>query len=199
MSAATPTTLRMNDYFEIEDSNFEKLQKKALNIFDTFYFVSGETKDCVLEELKAYDVLVIIKNSEIDNKIVSILKDHYKPLVILTSGYGEYSFENIVMLNDGGYKVNKSLYSFFNIFGIRNIDVLRVNVEEKNRLTEKFGDICNIIDKFGDNDYQIIKKQLEKYNFAIMGDLKYSVLIEKLTGHTGIKLLESENIPIFIG
>lgn len=28
MSAATPTTLRMNDYFEIEDSNFEKLQKK---------------------------------------------------------------------------------------------------------------------------------------------------------------------------
>lgn len=32
-----------------------------------------------------------------------------------------------------------------------------------------------------------------------MGDLKYSVLIEKLTGHTGIKLLESENIPIFIG
>lgn len=153
----------------------------------------------MLEELKAYDVLVIIKNSEIDNKIVSILKDHYKPLVILTSGYGEYSFENIVMLNDGGYKVNKSLYSFFNIFGIRNIDVLRVNVEEKNRLTEKFGDICNIIDKFGDNDYQIIKKQLEKYNFAIMGDLKYSVLIEKLTGHTGIKLLESENIPIFIG
>lgn len=25
-----------------------------------------------------------------------------------------------------------------------------------------------------------------------MGDLKYSVLIEELTGHTGIKLLESK-------
>lgn len=85
----------------------------------------------MLEELKAYDLLVIIKKGEIDNTIVSILKDHYKPLVILTSGYGNYSFENIVMLNDGGYKVNKSLYSFFNIFGIRNIDVLEVNVEEK--------------------------------------------------------------------
>lgn len=39
--------------FEIEDNNFEKLQKNHLNIFDTFYFVSGETKDCVARRTKS--------------------------------------------------------------------------------------------------------------------------------------------------
>lgn len=32
------------------------------------------------------------------------------------------------MLNDGGYRVNSSVYQYFNIFGNRDIDVLRVNV-----------------------------------------------------------------------
>lgn len=30
------------------------------------------------------------------------------------------------------------VYQYFNIFGDRDIDVLRVNVEDKNRLTERF-------------------------------------------------------------
>lgn len=44
-------------------------------------------------------------------------------------------------------EVNASVYQYFNIFGDRDIDVLRVNVEDRNRLTERFGRACNIIDK----------------------------------------------------
>lgn len=61
----------------------------------------------------------------------SLLKNHYKPLIILSKSDKEYKFDKILMLNDGGYRVNASVYQYFNIFGDRDIDVLRVNVEDK--------------------------------------------------------------------
>ena len=102
------------------------------------------------------------------------------------------------MLNDGGYKVNTSVYQYFNIFGCMDIDVLRVNVEDENRLVERFGSQCNIIDKSGD-PASIILELDSKYDMLLMGNLRYSLLIGKLTGQVGVKVLENTKTPIFIG
>lgn len=193
------TAILVNEYKNLETSIYENLKKTAFGNFDKVYSVEGETVEVIMEELKAYDGLIVVKNDELSYGMQEILKITYKPLIILSKEDKEYNFEKILMLNDGGVKVNRSIFAYFNLFGERNIDVLRVNVEDRNRLTERFGNICNIIDKTGDNEHSIIEEFSKTYDMIVMGGLSYSFLLERLTGQTGLKIIESSKNPIFIG
>ncbi|MFZ1419829.1 MAG: GntR family transcriptional regulator, partial [Leptotrichiaceae bacterium] len=104
----------------------------------------------------------------------------------------------VLLLDDGGYKANRSLFEFFNIFGEQKVDVLRVNIEDEDLLRERFKENYNLINKSGD-PLKVIVEEVKKYDFIIMGDLKYAVMLEKITGKLGIKLLEAIKKPIFIG
>lgn len=194
------THLILEEYLEVENKLFEEYVEKLRPYFRKVYSVEGEIVDSTLEELKAYDLVVICKNKEekISENLTTLLKYHYKPLIILSNTEKEYSFDNILMLNDGGHRVNSSVYQYFNTFGVRDIDVLRVNVEDKNRLTERFGSSCNIMDRTGD-EATVILSMADNYDMLLMGDLKFSLLFEKLTGQVGVKILENTKTPIFMG
>ena len=101
------------------------------------------------------------------------------------------------MLDDGAYNANKTLFTFFNLFDEQKINVLRVNVEGEDELTERFGDKYNLINKKGDT-LKVIMKEVEKYDFVLMGDLRYTIMVERITRKLGVKLLENIKKPIFI-
>ena len=86
------------------------------------------------------------------------------------------------------------------MFDEQKVNVLRVNVEadESNeKLSERFGDNYNLILKEGDT-FKTIMEESKKYDFVLMGDLRYTVMVERITGKLGIRLLENLDVPIFI-
>lgn len=85
------------------------------------------------------------------------------------------------------------------MFGEQNIDVLRVNINETNRLTERFGNVCNVIDETSDDVYSTIMEYVPKYDMVIIGELRFTILFERLTGQTGIKIIENTDTTIFMG
>lgn len=190
----------INEYREIESEIFRKLKTKLDNSFDIVYEINGDKYEVISEEMKAYDLLVLVKdNGALSSLLTKIIRTFYKPFIILSEKTIDYSFEKVLMLNDGGYMVNKSVFSYFNLFGEQNIDVLRVNVEDRNRLTERFGSICNIIDKEGYDVAKIIEDHILNYDMVLMGGLNYPIFLERLTGQTGLKIIETSDKPIFIG
>lgn len=194
----SPASMVVEEYREIETKVYEKIKKKAVEYFDKVYSKEGDTHEVLLEEMKAYDALVVVKSEDLTPAMKNLLRDHYKPLIIL-GDKKEYSIDKILMLNDGGYKVNKSIFAFFHLFGEQNIDVLRVNINETNRLTERFGNVCNVIDETGDDVYSTIMEYVPKYDMVIIGELRFTILFERLTGQTGIKIIENTDTTIFMG
>lgn len=192
------SSIVVEEYKSIEDKIYENLKKKAINHFDKVYSKEGDTHEVILEEMKAYDALIVVKSEPLTNALKNLLKDHYKPIILL-GDKNEYKLDKILMLNDGGYKVNKSIFAFFHLFGEQNIDVLRVNVTETNKLSERFGNVCNVIDKESNDVYETIMESIIGYDIVIIGELRYTILFERLTGQTGIKIIENTNIPIFMG
>lgn len=185
------------EFRELEDVAFKKMKEKIKSIFNEVYDVEGETVEATLEFLKPYDILIILKNEKPGPYLRELLRTHYKPMIIV-SEREEYKFDKVILLDDGGYKANRSLFEFFNIFGEQQLDVLRVNVYDDDLVGERFKGNYNLISKEGD-PLKIIIEESQKYDFIIMGDLKYAVMLEKITGKLGIKLLEAIKKPIFIG
>lgn len=192
--------LLINEYKALENKTFNDIKKELEGQFLNVESKKGETLEIILEEMKAYDLVVLVKSDPISNTLKNLLKYHYKPLIILskTNPDYEYNMDKILMLNDGGFKANKSIYSFFSTFKGKNVDTLRVNVEESDRLYERFGKAINVMDVSG-NKNEIILSKIKEYNFIIMGDLNYSVFVEKLAGNTGIRVIENSKVPIYIG
>ena len=110
-----------------------------------------------------------------------------------------FKLDNLVLLDDGAYNANKTLFTFFHIFGEQKMDVLRVNVEEEDEssLTERFGDNYNLIHKKGDT-FKTIMNEAQNYDLVLMGDLRYTVMVERITGKLGVRILENLQKPIFI-
>lgn len=191
----------LKEYRELENRNYEFIEKNINHIFEKVYSKDGETVEIALEEMKAYDLIIVVKNKD---KISSTLKDllryHYKPMIILsiTDEKYEYNIDDVLMLDNGDYRANKTIYSFINFFEEKKFNVLRVNVEEKDRLKERFLDLCNIENIVGDEE-KIILERINNHGIVLMGDLQFPVFIEKITGNIGIKIIENSISPIYIG
>lgn len=185
-----------NEYRELENKNFKKFQEKIENKFSKFYSKEGETVEMALEELKKYDLLVIVKNDKVTQNLKEILRSNFKPLIILPN-ITDFKLENRLLLDDGAYNANKTLFTFFNIFDEQKINVLRVNVDTEDELKERFGEKYNLINKKGD-PFKIIMEESQNYDFILMGDLRYTVMVERITRKLGIRLLENIKKPIFI-
>ena len=186
------------EYRELEEKTVKKLKEKMTDDISNFYTKDGETSEIVLEELKKYDLLVLVKNEKVTPVLKEILRSIFKPLIILPN-VKDFKLDNLMLLDDGAYNANKTLFTFFHIFGEQKVDVLRVNVEEEDEdsLTERFGDNYNLIHKKGDT-FKIIMNEAQNYDLVLMGDLRYTVMVERITGKLGVRILENLQKPIFI-
>lgn len=184
------------EYMELEERNFNNVKEKLGFEFSKVYSEDGETIETALNELKKYDLIVVVKNEKVSPYLKELLRSNFKPLIILPN-VTEFSFDKILLLDDGAYNANKTLYTFFYMFDEQKVDVLRVNVDSKDYLKERFGDNCNLVEKEGD-PFKIIMEKSEKYDFILMGDLRYTIMVERITRKLGVKLLENLKKPIFI-
>jgi len=186
------------EYRELEEKTVKKLKEKMTSDISNFYTKDGETSEIVLEELKKYDLLVLVKSEKVTSVLKEILRSIFKPLIILPN-VEDFKLENLMLLDDGAYNANKTLFTFFHIFGEQKVDVLRVNVEEEdeNSLAERFGDNYNLIHKKGDT-FKTIMNEAQNYDLVLMGDLRYTVMVERITGKLGVRILENLQKPIFI-
>ena len=187
------------EYRELEEKTVKKLKEKMTSDISNFYTKDGETSEIVLEELKKYDLLVLVKNEKVTSVLKEILRSIFKPLIILPNVEEDFKLDNLMLLDDGAYNANKTLFTFFHIFGEQKVDVLRVNVEEEdeNSLAERFGDNYNLIHKKGDT-FKTIMNEAQNYDLVLMGDLRYTVMVERITGKLGVRILENLQKPIFI-
>lgn len=184
------------EYRELEEKSFKTVKDKMNSEFSRVYAKDGETIETALNELKKYDMIVAVKNEKISPYLKELLRSNFKPLIILPN-IKEFNFNKLLLLDDGAYNANKTLYTFFYMFGEQKMDVLKVNVDTEDELKERFGDNYNIILKEGD-PFKIIMEESENYDFVLMGDLRFTIMVEKITRKLGVRLLENLKKPIFI-
>ncbi len=185
------------EYISIESKNYKTIKEKIEKYFTKVYSRDGETVEIALEELKKYDFLVVVKNDKVSSNLKELLRSSYKPLIILPLNIDEAKMDKLVLLDDGAYNANKTLFTYFNIFGEQKIDVLKVNVDEEDFLKERFGNNYNVIKKEG-VPFKIIMEESKNYDVVLMGDLRYTVMVERITRKLGVKLLENLEKVIFI-
>ena len=193
------TNFAYKEFRNIENKTFEKIKGRLEEEFSKVYTKEGESAEVALEELKKYDLMVTVKNEKISPYRKELLRSIYKPLIVLPNRKN-FKIENLLLLDDGAYNANKTLFTFFYMFDEQKVNVLRVNVEadESNeKLSERFGDNYNLILKEGDT-FKTIMEESKNYDFVLMGDLRYTVMVERITGKLGIRLLENLDVPIFI-
>ena len=193
------TNFAYKEFRNIENKTFEKIKGRLEEEFSKVYTKEGESAEVALEELKKYDLIVTVKNEKISPYMKELLRSIYKPIIVLPNRK-DFKLENLLLLDDGAYNANKTLFTFFYMFDEQKVDVLRVNVEadESNeKLSERFGDNYNLILKEGDT-FKTIMEESKNYDFVLMGDLRYTVMVERITGKLGIRLLENLDVPIFI-
>ena len=207
------TNFAYKEFRDIENKTFENIKKPLEKEFSRVYTKEGESAEIALEELKKYDLIVTVKNEKISPYMKELLRSIYKPLIVLPNRKNfkiekeminlqdkGFKLDNLLLLDDGAYNANKTLFTFFYMFDEQKVDVLRVNVEEdesNQKLSERFGDNYNLILREGDT-FKTIMAESKNYDFVLMGDLRYTVMVERITGKLGIRLLENLDVPIFI-
>ena len=193
------TNFAYKEFRDIENKTFENIKKPLEKEFSKVYTKEGESAEIALEELKKYDLIVTVKNEKISPYMKELLRSIYKPVIVLPNRK-DFKLDNLLLLDDGAYNANKTLFTFFYMFDEQKVDVLRVNVEEdesNQKLSERFGDNYNLILKEGDT-FKTIMAESKNYDLILMGDLRYTVMVERITGKLGIRLLENLDVPIFL-
>ena len=193
------TNFAYKEFRDIENKTFENIKKPLEKEFSRVYTKEGESAEIALEELKKYDLIVTVKNEKISPYMKELLRSIYKPVIVLPNRK-DFKLDNLLLLDDGAYNANKTLFTFFYMFDEQKVDVLRVNVEEdesNQKLSERFGDNYNLILRGGDT-FKTIMAESKNYDLVLMGDLRYTVMVERITGKLGIRLLENLDVPIFL-
>lgn len=193
------TNFAYKEFRDIENKTFENIKKPLEKEFSRVYTKEGESAEIALEELKKYDLIVTVKNEKISPYMKELLRSIYKPIIVLPNRK-DFKLDNLLLLDDGAYNANKTLFTFFYMFDEQKVDVLRVNVEEdesNQKLSERFGDNYNLILREGDT-LKTIMAESKNYDLILMGDLRYTVMVERITGKLGIRLLENLDVPIFL-
>lgn len=193
----------VEEWEKFEDEQISVLRKKFGEYFSEGNLIikDGVTPDTALEELKAYDILMLGKGDKVSPDMKFILKNHYKPIMIISQE--AVKFENAMVANDKSFKINKSFFRFIGIFeDIKSFDSYSVGLEEDNDNSFeeylKGSDKVIRIKECDGDELEILLKESENHDVFIMGDLTHSYILEKITGHIGVKLIEGLKVPIFI-
>lgn len=192
----------VEEWDRFENERIETLKKNLGDIPEEDLLIrEGVTPDTALEELKAFDLLIIGKGSRISADVKELLKYHYKPLIIV--GEKPIHFDCVLLANDKSFRINKSFFRFMSIFeDVKEFGSVSVGLDDEkdNSISEYLKKTDKVISEkeCSGNEFEEIEREAENCGILIMGDLTHSYMIEKITGHAGVKLIENIKIPIFI-
>lgn len=192
----------VEEWERFEGEQIEQLKEKLSGMTKEDLIIrEGITPDTALEELKAYDLLIVGKGDRASADLKELLKYHYKPLIIV--GDKPINLDCVLVADDKSYRINKSFFRFMSIFeDIMEFESISVgeDLEEDNSFREYLKGSQKVINKkeVAGNEFEEIEKEAEDCGILVMGDLTHSYLLEKLTGHAGVKLIENIKIPIFM-
>ncbi len=179
----------------------KKIKEKFVEKFGEVEFYSEEGGvERLLEKLKYFDLLILDKKEMLDSGFKEILKKHNKPILLIPK-LEEYKFERVLFANDMDLISNKSFFRFMNIFEkVKEYEILTVNRDadlELKKYTDKVGGNFTYTSSLGEIPDEILKA-LKSRDLLVMGNLKHSLIYEKITKKTGITLIEKAGKPIFI-
>lgn len=197
--------LLIKEWERSEGIQVEKLQKLFKNYFpvENLLIEEGITQEIVQEKMLGFDLIIIEKSKTITSNQKDLIRNHYKPVLIIPEK-NSLKVEKVMIANDKSERVNKSIFNFLNMFDkLNNFTSIAVNLDDEiddefSKYMEIIGKTLNIIELDG-KPIDIISEKSKEFDILIMGDLKHSFLLERLAGSTGLKLLESIDIPIYLG
>jgi len=188
-----------------ENIQVEELQKVFKNYFpvNNLLIEEGITQEIVEEKMLGFDLTIVEKTNTITSNQKELLRHHYKPVLLIPENIN-LKVEKVMIANDKSERVNKSIFSFLSKFDkLNNFTSVAINLDDEiddefSKYMETAGKTLNTLE-FEGKPVDIISKKSKEFDILIMGDLKHSFLLERLTGNTGLKLLENIDIPIYIG
>ncbi len=195
----------IREWEKTEDSYVKEVEKVFKEFFPEGDLIveEGITQEIVQEKLLGFDLVVLEKGKRITANQKELLSNHYKPILLIPEK-NTMKVEKVMIANDKGERANKSVFSFMSLFEkLNDFTSISVNLEEET--DEEFLNYMKLIGKkivsfeLKGKPLDVISEKTKEYDILIMGDLKHSFLLERLTGDTGLKLLENIDIPIFIG
>lgn len=177
----------------------KKLKEEKVQI-DLTYEV-GIISETIKEHMKSYDLLILGKGVIASDILMAVLKENYKATLIL--GKDELKFSNICIANDDSTELNKSCYSFIRDFPeIKEFISIQESSSEENKLNDYLisKEKKVNIKKFSDSKSLIeFIKSTEQNGVTIMGNLSRNYFMERITGRTGLKILEKARTALYIG
>jgi len=189
----------------LEEMEVEKLRKELelKGIKSPLNLEFGFPWDIIKEYMKSADLLMFEKGETLSQAAIEVLKNHFKP-VIMIGEKGITSFDKVGVSSDDGVKINKSVFSFINIFPeIDNFLILTLLYKlEKHTLLKYLEEKEKKVEWKVFEDEMAKDKYLEEVNkldLLIMGNLSSSYFFEKITGRKGLSIMEKSQTSIFIG
>ncbi|WP_418965414.1 hypothetical protein [Cetobacterium sp.] len=191
------------DAYEEEEVKHLQDKLKVRGVYSRLNVEFGFPWDIIKEYMKLADLLIFEKGEALSESAITVLKNHFKPIVMI----GEKaitSLDKVGISSDDGVKINKSVFSFINIFPeIKNFEMLTLlyEIEENSLLRylkskEKVVDWKNFNGASAKEDYL---KEVNKLDLLIMGNLSRGYFFEKITGKKGLNIMEKSETSIFIG
>ncbi|RUA07235.1 MAG: hypothetical protein DSY38_03085 [Fusobacteria bacterium] len=195
----------INEWEKSENLQVEELKKVFSEYFpvENFLVEEGITSEIVQEKLLGFDLVIIEKSKTITANQKDLLKQHYKPILIISEN-NSLKVEKVMIANDKSERVNRSIFSFLNMFHkLKDYTSISINLEDETdeefpKYMEVAGKNLNRVELEG-NPLEIILEKTKEFDILIMGDLKHTFIVERIVGNVGLKLLENIDIPIFIG
>jgi len=195
----------INEWEKTENLQVEELKKVFSEYFpvENFLVEEGITGEIVQEKLLGFDLVIIEKSKTITANQKDLLKQHYKPILIISEN-NSLKVEKVMIANDKSERVNRSIFSFLNMFHkLKDYTSISINLEDETdeefpKYMEVAGKNLNRVELEG-NPLEIILEKTKEFDILIMGDLKHTFIVERIVGNVGLKLLENIDIPIFIG
>ncbi len=192
----------IDEYLKLEDDIVVKIKSNIKNLnVDKIVIREGLAVEEVLNEMLAHDILIIDGKRDNEYRIKSILKAHFKPMIIIKDR--PLNFNSVFLANDKGMAINKSVSLFMSLFNdVKNLKSISVNNRTKvDRLVDYFegSKVEYRVIPFEGNPQSIIGEVSKDYTFMIMGNLHNTGYLEVLGGHFGSKILDEVEVPIFIG
>ena len=196
--------LMVEQWKDFEDMELSKIRnslfKKGIN--NKLEVQVGMVPEIVKDYMKECDLLLLGKGEIITENLIAILKDLYKPMLLINDR--PLSLEQVAIATDDGVKINKSVSNFLKIFsGIEKYLMLSWNYDsEENRLLNylKYKEKnVTVIDYSGDKGKVDFYNKVREVDLLIMGNLSRSYFFEIITRRKGLNILENAETAIFIG